>query len=332
MALPSTAQQVFYARHLRKPLIDQIALQSVLKNRLMKKAELKGGSGVEFPLSYAYNNNIGTITPYDTNNYKVSTGPTKGYEDFVAIQQMMAYSELEHARSKGTDENKKGIDDLAYYVSRAEITLGHYLSMMIYGDGSVIQVPETGRTITPFPGLRKIISASNTVHGIAQGAYPWFQRGYGGTGSATYATFIDSTTPATYVQNLIRAGVGDCSVNGERPDLIVTTHIVRDALAQTMVSNQRYVNVDGVASLSFRALEFEGIPVVVDDECPAGYIFILNTNHLFIYGNKNMWFKMGDWEKVTGGDGWINAITADLTMICDSPRHQGIITTCPMTR
>lgn len=333
MALPFTWAQTIYARELRKPLIDEISLSSVLLNRLMSKAKGIGGSGIEFPVRYAYNYNIGTITPHGSYDYVVPSRASKGYEDFVPLEQMLAYSGLEHDRNMSTAENLKAVDDILEQVEQAKITMRHYMAQSVYGDGTAYIVDaSTNRTIDPFPGLLHILSTSNTVHGISQTDYPWFRVGRSAAGSATWATFVSSSTAATYVQILLQSAIGDATVNGEGPDLIVTTSVIRDAIEYTMLSNQRWVDVDNRAGIGWNALLYRDIPIVVDDECPSGYIFVLNTNHLYLGYNKNAWFKMKDWLRDPHGDSYLSGILADCCLICDSPRHQAIITTCPTAR
>ncbi len=337
MALPFTWAQTIYARTLRQPLINEIKLSSILLDRLMTNKELKGGSGIEFPVEYAYNYNIGTVVPYESNNFVTPKGATKGYEDFVTYEQMIGYSRIEHARNMGTAPNQKAINDLTFQVNQAKSTLRHYLAASIYGDGTAFVVDEsTGRTIDPFPGLLHMLSASNTVHGIAQGTYDWFQVGRSDSGSATWGTFTDSGTDATYVQVLLESAVGDATVGGERPNLIMTTQAIQSAIAQTMIEGgQRFVNVGGSedrVNAGFRALEWAGIPVVADDECPDGYIFVLNTDHLYLAGNKNLWFTMPEFLPDPNGDAYLSKILVDTCLICDSPRHQAIIDTCPTAR
>ena len=85
-------------------------------------------------------------------------------------------------------------------------------------------------------------------------------------------------------------------IGNDSPDLIVTTPAVF-SIIERLVTPTLMVNYNGArggavpaganqgTSLAFgaTALSWRGIPIVADEKCPAGNIFTLNTNHLFLY-------------------------------------------------
>jgi len=323
---------VIYNSKMRDTLIDQVALSSPLMYRLMQNKRLEGGGGVKIPLNYVRNTNIGTITPFADPNYVVPNTMAYAEEMYVTLSQNVAYSDLLRRMNEGTDEMLKATQYLADEVDRARNTMEYYISMMIFGDGSDIAVPDSGgRSISGFTGLRKIISTSNTVHGISQSTYSWWQAGATtalNSGTAlSFANFILSTH-AGYVFKVLRNLVGAASVNNNKPDLIVTTQIISDAYDTALGENKRMVNVT-LGDHSFETLEFRGIPIVVDDLCPAGYGFALNTNHLAIAINPPGEFVMSEWEK--RGDAHIASIDLDFALTCDMPRYQALFSDGPIS-
>jgi hypothetical protein len=74
--------------------------------------------------------------------------------------------------------------------------------------------------------------------------------------------------------------------SGEYPDVIVTDPVQHEALALLLDPQRRYIQdvmlrgqkivLDG----GFRALEFDGIPVIADKDAPANKMLFLNTRHV----------------------------------------------------
>ena len=86
-------------------------------------------------------------------------------------------------------------------------------------------------------------------------------------------------------------------VSGSAPDLIVCSWGVRRALLQYFKENgvrMDSVEIDG----GFKALSFNGIPVVADRFCPKGAMYFFNTENIKLY-------QLGDWQWMEGDDGKI---------------------------
>ena len=86
-------------------------------------------------------------------------------------------------------------------------------------------------------------------------------------------------------------------VSGSAPDLIVCSWGVRRALLKYFKENgvrMDTVEVEG----GFKALSFNGIPVVADRFCPKGTMYFFNTENIKLY-------QLGDWQWMEGDDGKI---------------------------
>ena len=86
-------------------------------------------------------------------------------------------------------------------------------------------------------------------------------------------------------------------VSGCAPDLIVCSWGVRRALLNYFKQNG--VRMDSVEiEGGFKALSFNGIPVVADRFCPKGAMYFFNTENIKLY-------QLGDWQWMEGDDGKI---------------------------
>ena len=118
-------------------------------------------------------------------------------------------------------------------------------------------------------------------------------------------------------------------ISGDKVDFIVCSWGVRRALCEYYKKNQislPSMEIEG----GFKALSFNGIPVVADRFCPKGTMYLLNTNHFKIH-------QLCDWQWLEGEDGKIlkqvpgkPVYTATLVkyaeLLCENPSAQGALT------
>lgn len=137
---------------------------------------------------------------------------------------------------------------------------------------------------------------------------------YGGLNRTTYGLKGDvTTTVGNLTLTAMRTAYNDATFGSQSPNLILTTKAVwgyYEKLLTPTLSNQvgattlaGYAKFTGASengtpniaapgsritgTQGFNAIYFNGVPVVADDKCPAGYMFGLNTNTLAFYGLKS---------------------------------------------
>ncbi len=98
------------------------------------------------------------------------------------------------------------------------------------------------------------------------------------------AAVIDNGgVPVPFNQDMFQQGMDHLDVAGDGTvQMWMTTHGIRRQYLTTLVANKRYVNtmeLDG----GFKALEYDGLPIVIDKDCTRGRIYGLDleTLHLF---------------------------------------------------
>ena len=115
---------------------------------------------------------------------------------------------------------------------------------------------------------------------------------------------------------------------GSSADLIVTSFGVRRALINLFAENKRVVNTVDLAG-GFKALSFNGIPIVADRFCQKNTMYILNTKDFALH-------QLCDWQWLTGDDGKVlrqipgkPVYTATLVkyaeLMCSRPYAQGVL-------
>ena len=128
-------------------------------------------------------------------------------------------------------------------------------------------------------GLKGIASNTVTLQNLAPATYLWWKPASINS-STTTLTFDTMQTLWTAVEK--KAG---------NVDLIVTDYTQRDNYAALMSSQgdgRRWVNVMDLAG-GFKGIEYNGIPIVPDKDCPTGYMFFLDTSVLSFQ-------EKADWE------------------------------------
>ena len=117
--------------------------------------------------------------------------------------------------------------------------------------------------------------------------------------------------------------------SGSAVDFIVCSWGVRRALQNLLSETNRNINVMELAG-GFKAMSYNGIPIVADRFCPEGTMYMLNTADFTLH-------QLCDWQWLEGEDGKVlkqiagkPVYTATLVkyaeLICAKPYGQGVIT------
>ena len=132
---------------------------------------------------------------------------------------------------------------------------------------------------------------------------------------------IDESIMQTALDNIEESSGG--AVN-----FIVCSWGVRRALLNMFKQNKRVIDTLELAG-GFRAMSYNGIPIVVDRFCPDGTMYMLNTNDFTLH-------QLCDWQWLVGDDGRVlkqipgkPVYTATLVkyadLICARPNGQGVL-------
>lgn len=131
-------------------------------------------------------------------------------------------------------------------------------------------------------GLQNMISATGTLHTLNPSS----------AGQGFWQSQTVAASSAVVGENILRQlkdAVGFESGSDEE-NIWITTRGIRNRFANTLTSVKRFN--DGQAMTlrgGFKAILFDDQAMVIDDACPLGQIFYLNTNSMF-------WSQMSDWE------------------------------------
>ena len=251
-------------RKFLKKLVDNIYDSNVLLKK-MKAGEayrkVDGGTSIMQPLEYAQISAAGTYSGTDLLSTTDSESYTSAEFQWKQYYANISITGLDKLKNSG---DAQVIDFVKSKVQSAEKTLAQLL-----GDG----LYSAGTDSKALVGLRYVHANSNTVGGIAQSSYSWWN------------TQKDSTTTTLSIAAM-QAVDNNCTVDGESPDLITCTRSIYNAFYGLLQPQQRFTD-NGKASAGFTNLMFNSKPVVVDSKCPTSHMFFHNMNYMALQVHKD---------------------------------------------
>lgn len=176
-----------------------------------------------------------------------------------------------------------------------------------------------GYMISTLRGLNNEITGlgslfdGTTIYGLKKSNYPWLQpctkSGVGELSETVIQSAIDEVAEAS----------------GEDVDFISCSAGVRRAYQDSMSTMRRNIDVMNIEG-GFKAISYNGIPLVVDRFVKNDEMYLLNTKHFEMC-------QLGDWQWLEGNDGKIikqkdnyPVYTATLVkyaeLVCDKPNAQ----------
>lgn len=294
-------------------LEDNILSNSVIAalafNKLKKKRN--GGHKVVAPIKKSKDTQGGSYAVGDTLTSNAPSTRTNFEFDWVFNQQPIVVHNPHVAMNQG---GAKIIDHVRTAMEEAEQDLMEKISTQLYGDG-------TGNSSKDLLGLAAIVDDGTNVDsygGKSRATDTWAQASY--TGS------VGTLSIDTHLKPAYRAAKS----GGKRPDIILTTETIWDTIESffTPTTNNQ-VNVRQVTSsdvmgrkpglemhLGAETLYWRGMPVLADEFCTSGALFMLNSDKLVheilvnpVFGNSG---KLGlsykPMEQVMDQDGQVGRL------------------------
>ncbi len=248
-------------------LVDNIFNSNALLMKLKAKEALQsGGDKIVAPLGYAETSAAGWYQGSETISTSDNEVITAAEYDWKQLYANISITRRDELRNSG---DAAIINFVKSKVMIAEKTIRNKLSTGLYNDGTDAK---------QIQGLKLALSASNTLGGIDQSAYSWWQANVDGS---------TSTLTIAAMQGMY----GDCGEGTEYPDLIVSDQDNFDRYYALLQPSQRFAAED-MARGGFKSLQFNGIPCVVDAACAAGDMYFLNTDYITLSPHKDENFRL----------------------------------------
>jgi hypothetical protein len=295
---------------------DKNALLTAMKD--VGGIKLKtGGESIQQQLAYAENSTFQYYSGYETLDVSASDTLTSANYDWKQAAVNITISGLERRQNSGEAQI---IDLVTSRTKVAMMTMANNINVGLYSDG-------TGSSGKQIGGLQLIVAddpTTGTVGGIDASTQTfWRNIAYDATtdgGAAASASNIIKYMNTVY--NQLTRGT-------DKPNLIVADQNYYNFYQQALQSIQR-VNVNEgavakMASSGFAALDYLGVPVVLDNDIPTNHMYFLNTNYLEFCVHENANFTPGEMDKPINQDAMVMPILFMGNLTCSNRSLQGVL-------
>lgn len=191
--------------------------------------------------------------------------------------------------------------------SNTQVTVSAALNSSIADDDNIVRAgAQSSGTSYEMMGLSGIVddqSYVTTLHNINRSNNAWWD-------CSTFSNDDNSGTNRDLTLPLMQQGLTAVEKNGGKTDLILATHDLRDSYAELVIADKRHVNsmeLDG----GFTGLEYNGIPLVPDVDCPPNTMFFLDLDHLFR-------MQMSDFD-------WMDKDGAILNRVANTDAYEAVL-------
>lgn len=149
-------------------------------------------------------------------------------------------------------------------------------------------------------GIAGICSATTTLQGLDVTTYPWW-----------IANVLTDNADRAISETLLQTALDTTYQNSDgEATVIFTTLGVRRAYQALLNSDRVYQNTMEFKG-GFKALDYNGLPFMVDKDCTAKTIYLLDENHLKFY-------EMSDWD-------WMDEDGAILSRVSGKDAYEAVM-------
>lgn len=248
-------------------LYDNIFDSNPYLQRIKKKSYVKkdGGERIMVPLLYATTSASGWYADGDTLSTTDNEQMTAAEYLWKMLYANVTIPRLSELKNSG---DSQVISLVKSKTQAAEKTMADTMGTGLYNAGS---------TVNAIGGLRHLLSTSNTVGGISQSSYSWWQ------------AQVDSTT-TTLSLSVMQTQDNACTIGSESPTVIFTTRSLYNSYYALLQPQQRFVDSE-TAKGGFTSIMFNGKPVIPDSHCPSSHMFHINEDHMKLCVHKDEDFR-----------------------------------------
>jgi hypothetical protein len=198
----------------------------------------------------------------------------------------------------------------------AAMSLADNLDSQFFGNG-------TGNNGLNFDGLGNGIASTGTYGGITRSNTT-------GDPGSTINSYVNSTG-GPFSFSMMNQAFAQVTFGKIRPDLILTTLPIWQSWWARSQPSER--NQPGpLREIGFETIRFNGAEVIVDDYCPSGYVYFLNTDFIQLWIMKGYDFVRRGAKISPNGfpvynqDAFIDQLILYGDLIITGPRFQSLVT------
>lgn len=295
-----------------KEIFDAVSTNNALLADLKKRGNIKvvsGGRQFTHPLVYQLNSSFTSYGKLDTIATPLSDRITRAVYDIKVVAGSIVLSTLEEAMNAG--DREKLISLAGETRKEAEISMSEVMGDQVFKDGS---------TSNDFDGLQNIINEDRNTEcgGITASTTNAYWRPY------SYDTAVTAFNTSSNGLTAMDTVLNNTTFGRQGPRLVITTSTVFQLYHIGLTANVRYTKLD-VGDTGFRSLAYATMPVVIDDNCPAGNMYFVDTENLWLQLLAKGNFKITPFEYSHNQLTKVALYYVFGNLTCGSRRTQGVI-------
>ena len=312
-------------KNYRPKLIENLMTHEAFFWLLREKGmvvEEDGSRGIVQPLLYGENDTVKSYSGWDLLDITPQEGISAAEYDWKFLATSITINGEEEFRNSGS--KTRVIELLKTKVKQAELSLQLKLNEMLFSDGQ----GNAGKDIMGLGGAVEEGSSWGTYGGINRTTHAfWRNQWIDGSGAAYGSGDFDASVDVTFGGLIaMRKMFNNVSIGKVRPDVILTTQDIVEQYEAIVEGDKLRVTSNALADAGFRSVEFKGVPMVYDSDCPAGYIYFLNAEFMKFVVGKGRNFKSTDFMRPQNQDAKSSLILLAANLVSSKSDVQGVIT------
>lgn len=299
-------------------LADNITNHNALLRQIDRKGNKQTATGraIVQELEYAENSTVMWYSGAENLDISPSETLTAAEFNYKQLAGNVTITGLEEIQNSG----KEAIHNLLRSrIRNLEKSLKNTVATALYALG-------TGSSGKEFGGLRFLVAdagstaaVSGTVGGINSATYSWW-RNY------VYNFSNQAVTASTVsIQHAMNLAWINTIRGSDKPDIIPADATMYLYYLESLTPNQRFMDDKG-AGVGFTNLVFQGnVPVIYDDQCPSGHMYMINSDYLFVRPAKGRWMVPLGEKSSVNQDAIVMPVVAAGNMTCSNRSLQAVI-------
>jgi hypothetical protein len=289
----------------KKTLADNITAEVPLLAALnsFDKVTEDGGRTIDRQVLFALNTTPGSYDGYDPINVTPQDGfgyATYSWKQYAGSVTIDGRTELLNAGEAQI------IPILQAKFDQLRVSTEMAMNTMLWGDG-------TGNSSKNFLGISAIIKDSGILGGIDPSTETWWK-------SRKNSTDLGMTTTA--VVTPLNSMLNSLKLVKSKPKFEFTTQENYEAYEALAVPQVRFTDMR-MAELGFDAIAHKGAEILYDTDCPDGYWFFINPEHLEFVQHSARWMKLLDFVRPADQDAKTALVVSAGNLVTDCRRAHG---------
>jgi hypothetical protein len=202
----------------------------------------------------------------------------------------------------------------------AKKTMEYHLTTALFGDGLKATYGNA-----PIVGLKAAVAIDPTAD-PASGAYGGITRDATSDTDFWKNQIKDESSGALANLTMLKLQNlwGLCADGNEHPDIIVATQAIYDKVWSLADARQQLGNEEA-AKMGYQSIDFNGVPLIVDKNCPDGYLYMLNTDYIYLKVHQDDDMAATPFLQGTTQLVKVKYVTWTGQLVCGNPRYQGVM-------